>query len=97
MPVRGGAIHEANRPGSRDWPHQAGDKRIVVGRRQELVAAARPFLGGQDVALGVGLDRGEFADPAVERDMRQCDAKIDPARSMMRFHQRSTPERASAT
>src|SRR5690242_17094541 len=52
-----------------DRLHQAADKGIVVGRRQEFAAAAPPFIGAQDVAVGIGVNRGEFADPAVERDM----------------------------
>ena len=72
MPVRGGAIHEANLPGSVHRPHQARDKGIVIGGGQELVAPPLPFRRAQQIAVGIGLDRGELADAAVERDMRQA-------------------------
>ena len=35
-----------------------------------------PFLLAQQIAVGIGMDGGELADAAVERDMRQIQAIV---------------------
>src|SRR5438270_2115500 len=47
-----------------DRPHQALDEQIVGGVRQELIAPPLPFLGAQQIAVGIGMNRGELADAA---------------------------------
>src|SRR5262245_3582884 len=53
--------------------HQALDEVAVGIRRQEFVAPLLPVRIAQDLPIRIGLDRGELADVAVERNMRQLE------------------------
>src|SRR5271166_4564486 len=56
------------------WAHQTLYEPVVIGRRQHRLLARFPLLARQRVAVGIGMDRGELADPPVERNMRQTQA-----------------------
>ena len=62
----------------------------VGARRQIIVAHRRPSAVDRIMPFGVASNVAEFADLAVERDVRQFETEIMPSLSMILF-QRSTP------
>ena len=97
MPERGGAIHEANAPASRTGRIRLATKALssAVGRnssrrRAHYAAPRMSPLGSASIGANSPIRR---LNATCGRVMR----KSIPARSMMRFHQRSTAEAASAT
>src|SRR5262245_9967725 len=55
-----------------DGLHERAYVRFVDVGGQAAALAAVPVGGGAPLTLGCGLDTGERADSAVERDMRQA-------------------------
>src|SRR5262252_187318 len=59
-----------------DAPHQAADKAAVLGRRKPIALAPAPFLIGDRVPLGIGLNPRPNTDRAVEASARQPESEI---------------------